>query len=49
MIERRFPAIANLIEYWDVDEVEFADPATALSRIDELVGRLIRTLRAKAD
>ena len=47
MIERRFPDIVNRIEYWDVDDIEFVDPATALSRIDELVARLIRNLQAK--
>jgi len=47
MIERRFPGISNRIEYWDVDDIEFATPATALSKIDELVGRLIRRLQAK--
>ena len=49
MIERRFPDIANPIEYWDVDDIEFVDPETALSRIDELVGRLIRSLQVKPD
>ena len=47
MIERRFPGIANPIEYWDVDDIEFVEPATALSKVDELVGKLIQRL-AKA-
>lgn len=45
MIERRFPGIANAVEYWDVDDIEFVSPSEALPKIDELVWRLIRDLR----
>jgi protein-tyrosine phosphatase len=45
LIEGRFPGIANRIEYGDVDDIEIADPATTLSRIDQLVARLIENLR----
>lgn len=45
MIERRFADVAHRVEYWNVDDIEFLDPPTALGKIDELVGRLIRRLR----
>jgi protein-tyrosine phosphatase len=44
MIERRFAGAANRVEYWNVDDIEFLDPPRALGKIDELVGRLIRSL-----
>lgn len=47
MIERRFARVAHRVEYWDVDDVEDLDPQTALGKIDELVGRLIRSLRER--
>ncbi|MGY4368241.1 protein-tyrosine phosphatase [Bradyrhizobium sp. LB1.3] len=45
MIEQRFSGIANRIEYWDVDDIEFLDPRTALGKIDELVRMLIRRMQ----
>jgi protein-tyrosine phosphatase len=45
MIERRFAGVAHRVEYWNVDDIEFLDPPTALGKIDELVGRLIGSLR----
>ncbi|WP_234681330.1 arsenate-mycothiol transferase ArsC [Bradyrhizobium monzae] len=48
MIERRFAAVAHRVEYWNVDDIEFLDPPTALGKIDELVGRLIRRLQTSA-
>lgn len=44
MIERRFADVAHRVEYWNVDDIEFLDPPTALRRIDELVGQLIGSL-----
>lgn len=45
MIEHRFAGVAHRVEYWDVDDIEYLDPATALCKIDELVGRLIGSLQ----
>ncbi|QQO32289.1 low molecular weight phosphatase family protein [Bradyrhizobium diazoefficiens] len=47
MIERRFAAVAHRVEYWNVDDIELLDPPTALRKIDDLVGRLIGTLRSR--
>jgi len=44
MLERRFHGISNPIEYWDVDDIEFVNPSTALPMIDNLVCGLIRNL-----
>ena len=46
MIERRFAGVAHRVEYWNVDDIEFLDPPTALGKIDELVGRLIGSLQS---
>lgn len=45
MVERRFPQLAGRIEYWDVDDIEFAPPEIALAMIDREVEELIRRLR----
>lgn len=47
MIERRFAAVAHRVEYWNVDDIESLDPPTALGKIDELIGRLIGSLRIR--
>ena len=47
MIERRFAGVAHRVEYWNVDDIEFLDPLTALSKIDELVVRLIGNLQSR--
>jgi protein-tyrosine phosphatase len=47
MIEHRFAGVAHRVEYWDVDDIEYLDPATALARIDEQVGRLIGSLQIR--
>lgn len=47
MIERRFAAVAHRVEYWNVDDIEFLDPPAALRKIDELIGRLIGSLRIR--
>ena len=41
MVERRFASLAHRVHYWDVDDIEYLDPATALASIDEQVGQLI--------
>jgi protein-tyrosine phosphatase len=48
MIEQRFASAAHRVEYWDVDDIEYLDPQTALGNIDELVGQLIRRLQSRA-
>jgi len=48
MIERRFSGVAHRVEYWNVDDIEFLDPPTALGKIDELVGRLIGSLPSRS-
>jgi protein-tyrosine phosphatase len=48
MIERRFAGVAHRVEYWNVDDIEFLDPPTALGKIDELVGRLIGSLQSRS-
>jgi protein-tyrosine phosphatase len=47
LIEHRFPGLPNIIEYWDVDDIELASPSTALARIDDLVEMLITRLLAE--
>ncbi len=44
LIEQRFPNLPNIIEYWDVDDIELASPSTALARIDDLIEKLISRL-----
>ena len=48
MIERRFAGVAHRVEYWNVDDIEFLDPPTALGKIDELVERLIGSLQRRS-
>jgi protein-tyrosine phosphatase len=48
MIEQRFAGVAHRVEYWDVDDIEYLDPRTALGKIDELVRLLIRSLQIHA-
>jgi low molecular weight protein-tyrosine phosphatase len=49
MIERRFASVAHRVQYWDVDDIEYLDPAMALAKIDEQVGLLIERLRGGAE
>jgi protein-tyrosine phosphatase len=44
MITHRFAGIAHRVQYWDVDDIEYLDPKTALRKIDEQVGLLIESL-----
>jgi protein-tyrosine phosphatase len=48
MVERRFAGVAHRVQYWDVDDIEYLDPATALAMIDEQVRLLIPSLRIRA-
>lgn len=45
LIERRFPAIASRVTYWQVDDIAFAHPSIALATIDECVCQLVSGLR----
>lgn len=45
LIERRFPEIAERVQYWHVDDIEFAPPSVALAMIDHHVRALISTLK----
>lgn len=47
MIERRFAGAADRVQYWDVDDIEYLDPAMALAKIDEQVALLIATLQSR--
>jgi protein-tyrosine phosphatase len=47
MLERRFPGALDKVEYWHVDDIEFAKPADALARIDGHVGELTKALQAQ--
>jgi protein-tyrosine phosphatase len=44
MIAQRFAGAAHRVQYWDVDDIEYLDPKTALRKIDEQVGLLIESL-----
>lgn len=45
LIEQRFPAVAHRVTYWNVDDVEFAEPSVALAIVDRQIRELISTLR----
>lgn len=45
MVERRFPAHAHRIRYWDVDDVPHVPAGDALSRLATLVQALVVDLR----
>jgi protein-tyrosine phosphatase len=45
MVERRFPQVAARIEYWHVDDIEFAPPGVALAMIDQQIEQLILRLQ----
>lgn len=47
-IECRFPDVASLVTYWNVDDIGFADPSIALAMIDDQVHALISKLRSPA-
>jgi protein-tyrosine phosphatase len=44
MVERRFPHVAARIQYWHVDDIEFAPPEVALAKIDREVEALLLRL-----
>jgi protein-tyrosine phosphatase len=46
LVERRFPEVAGSVTYWNVDDIEFAPPSTALALIDHHVRELIATLES---
>ncbi|MCK1389582.1 low molecular weight phosphatase family protein [Bradyrhizobium sp. 1] len=45
MIAQRFAGVVHRVQYWDVDDIEYLDPKTALRKIDEQVGLLIESLQ----
>ncbi|MCK1438347.1 NUDIX domain-containing protein [Bradyrhizobium sp. 15] len=45
MIERRFPAVAGRVLYWQVDDIDVAQPSDALPHLAEMVTNLIAILR----
>ena len=46
LIEQRFPAVADIVRYWHVDDIGLAYPTDALAMIDDRVEELILTLRS---
>jgi protein-tyrosine phosphatase len=45
MVERRFPAVADRVIYWQVDDLDVAEPSDALPHLEQLVTNLIAVLR----
>jgi hypothetical protein len=45
MVERRFPALADRVLYWQVDDVDVAEPGDALPHLELMVANLIAMLR----
>jgi len=45
LIERRFPKISSLVEYWDIRDTDKEDPQAALSRIEKRVEELMSQLK----
>lgn len=48
LIAQRFPAWLARVEFWHVDDVEFADPADALADLEARVATLIERLAGEA-
>ena len=46
IIERRFPAWLNRVEFWQVDDLDCAGPEIALPQLEREVGRLLDRLAA---
>ncbi|MCE9604236.1 MAG: low molecular weight phosphatase family protein [Planctomycetia bacterium] len=49
LMERRFPAHLPRVEFWHVDDLDYAEPATALPHLDVLLTSLIARLKNKSD
>jgi len=49
LMQRRFPALVDQVEYWHVDDLDYADPAVALPHLDALLASLITRLKNKTD
>ncbi|MBC2594350.1 low molecular weight phosphatase family protein [Ruficoccus amylovorans] len=45
MMRKAFPELADQVEYWEVHDIDFADPAEALPEIEQLVQNLIEQLK----
>jgi protein-tyrosine phosphatase len=46
MIERRFPAWLERVEFWEVDDLDCVGPEIALPQLEREVGRLLDRLAA---
>lgn len=49
LMQRRFPALVDRVEYWHVDDLDYADPAIALPHLDALLGSLITRLKHNSE
>jgi protein-tyrosine phosphatase len=45
LMQRRFPELVDRVEYWHVDDLDYADPAIALPHLDALLASLITRLK----
>jgi protein-tyrosine phosphatase len=48
MIERHFPAVADRVLYWQVDDIDVAQPSDALPHLTQMVTNLIAISRQPA-
>ena len=46
LIEQRFPEVADRVGYWNVDDIDIAEPKEALAMLDERVQELISMLQS---
>jgi len=49
LMQRRFPTLADRVEYWHVDDLDYADPSIALPHLDALLASLITRLKNNTD
>jgi protein-tyrosine phosphatase len=49
LMAEQFPEWADLVEYWNVDDVDWADPHDALALLEESVRDLVARLAATSD
>ncbi len=45
MMQEQFPDFANLIEYWEVHDIDFAEPTVTLDLIGKQISQLLSSLR----
>jgi protein-tyrosine phosphatase len=46
MMLKAFPELADRVEYWEVHDIDFAEPEEALPEIEQLVETLVEKLKA---